>query len=128
MRALAQRLGRKGFSDDPEEVFDELRRASAGGKADYSGISYARIAAEQGVFWPCPSQTHPGTPRLFTEDFPTTDRRAHFLPVEHAGAAELPDADYPVLPHHRKTAAPISVRHADPARRLARRGRTGGRD
>jgi assimilatory nitrate reductase catalytic subunit len=95
MRALAQRLGRKGFSDDPEEVFDELRRASAGGKADYSGISYARIAAEQGVFWPCPSQTHPGTPRLFTEDFPTTDRRAHFLPVEHAGAAELPDADYP---------------------------------
>lgn len=95
MRALAQRLGRTGFSDVPEEVFDELRRASAGGKADYSGISYARIAAEQGVFWPCPSPLHPGTPRLFTEDFPTTDRRAHFQPVEQKGAAELPDAAYP---------------------------------
>jgi assimilatory nitrate reductase catalytic subunit len=95
MRALAERLGRKGFSDVPEEVFTELRRASAGGKADYSGISYARIAAEQGVFWPCPSPTHPGTPRLFTEDFPTEDRRAHFQVVEQIGAAELPDGQYP---------------------------------
>lgn len=95
MRALAERLGRTGFSDAPEEVFTELRRASAGGKADYSGITYARITAEQGVFWPCPSETHPGTPRLFTEDFPTNDRRAHFQPVEQVGAAELPDAEYP---------------------------------
>jgi assimilatory nitrate reductase catalytic subunit len=95
MAALAQRLGRTGFSDVPEEVFTELRRASAGGKADYSGISYPRIKREHGVFWPCPSPRHPGTPRLFTEDFPTPDRRAHFHPVEHIGAAELPDADYP---------------------------------
>ena len=95
MAALAERMGRTGFSDVPEEVFTELRRASAGGKADYSGISYPRIKAEQGVFWPCPSPLHPGTPRLFTEDFPTRDRRAHFHPVEQIGAAELPDADYP---------------------------------
>ena len=95
MAALAERMGRTGFSDVPEEVFTELRRASAGGKADYSGISYPRIKAEQGVFWPCPSPLHPGTPRLFTEDFPTRDRRAHFHPVEQIGAAELPDAHYP---------------------------------
>ncbi|UQX13516.1 molybdopterin oxidoreductase family protein [Candidatus Mycobacterium methanotrophicum] len=95
MRALAERLGRTGFSDVPEEVFDELRRASAGGKADYAGISYGRIRTEQGVFWPCPSPLHPGTPRLFTEDFPTRGRRAQFHPVEQIGAAELPDADYP---------------------------------
>lgn len=55
---LAARLGwEKGFPVDPEEVFDELRRASAGGKADYSGITYRRIAAEDGVFWPCPDTT-----------------------------------------------------------------------
>jgi assimilatory nitrate reductase catalytic subunit len=95
MAALAERLGKTGFSDVPEEVFTELRRASAGGKADYSGISYPRIKAEQGVFWPCPSPLHPGTPRLFTEDFPTRDRRAHFHPVEQIGAAELPDAEFP---------------------------------
>jgi len=95
MAALADRLGAKGFSDVPEEVFAELRRASAGGKADYSGISYPRIKAEKGVFWPCPSPLHPGTPRLFTEDFPTADRRARFHPVEQVGAAELPDAEFP---------------------------------
>jgi assimilatory nitrate reductase catalytic subunit len=95
MAELAKRLGRAGFSDDPETVFEELRRASRGGKADYAGITYARIAEEQGLFWPCPLPGHPGTPRMFTVDFPTPDRRAHFHPVEHKGAAELPDTDYP---------------------------------
>jgi assimilatory nitrate reductase catalytic subunit len=52
---LAELLGHeKGFPADPEEVFEELRRASAGGPADYSGITYRRIVEEDGVFWPCP--------------------------------------------------------------------------
>ncbi|KOG40862.1 molybdopterin oxidoreductase family protein [Streptomyces resistomycificus] len=56
MRELADRLGvEKGFPTDPEEVFEELRRASAGGPADYSGITYRRLAEENGVFWPCPA-------------------------------------------------------------------------
>jgi assimilatory nitrate reductase catalytic subunit len=95
MRELAERLGRPALSDVPREVFDELRRASAGGKADYSGISYERIAAEKGVFWPCPSDRHPGTPRLFAVDFPTPTRRARFHPVEHIGPEETPDGEYP---------------------------------
>ena len=95
MRELAERLGRPALADRPRDVFDELRRASAGGKADYAGISYERITAEKGVFWPCPSEKHPGTPRLFEVDFPTPDRRAHFHPVEHLGSEETPDNDYP---------------------------------
>ncbi|MEU8572289.1 molybdopterin oxidoreductase family protein [Streptomyces asoensis] len=58
LHGLAARLGvEKGFPTDPEEVFEELRRASAGGVADYSGISYRRLAegAGEGVFWPCPA-------------------------------------------------------------------------
>ncbi|CAM5483300.1 MULTISPECIES: molybdopterin oxidoreductase family protein [Streptomyces] len=55
LHELAGRLGvEKGFPADPEEVFEELRRASAGGPADYSGITYRRLAEENGVFWPCP--------------------------------------------------------------------------
>lgn len=62
LNGLAARLGwEKGFPTDPEEVFDELRRASAGGPADYSGITYRRIAEEDGVFWPCPDSTGAGT-------------------------------------------------------------------
>lgn len=96
LRALAQRLGcPASFSDQPREVFDELRAASAGGLADYAGISYERITAEQGVFWPCPDEAHPGTQRLFTDRFATPDGRARFHPVEHHDPAEVPDTDYP---------------------------------
>lgn len=57
LHELAGRLGvEKGFPTDPEEVFEELRRASAGGLADYSGITYRRLAEEDGVFSPCPAE------------------------------------------------------------------------
>ena len=95
---LADLLGRGHlFSADPREVFEELRRASAGGIADYAGISYERIDAEQGVFWPCPSEHHPGTPRLFADRFPTPDGRARFVRVDWTPPAETPDAAYPFV-------------------------------
>jgi assimilatory nitrate reductase catalytic subunit len=98
LATLADRLGAGDrFSGDPETVFEELRRASAGGVADYSGISYRRIDDEQGVFWPCPDENHPGTRRLFTERFATPDGRARFLRVEHVEAHEPTDADFPYV-------------------------------
>ncbi|MGI8329658.1 molybdopterin oxidoreductase family protein [Actinomadura scrupuli] len=95
--ALAARLGHEdGFSADPRVVFDELRRASAGGPADYSGVRYDQVAAEEAVYWPCPDGTpHPGTPRLFTERFPTPDGRARFAAAEHRPAAEEIDPRFP---------------------------------
>ncbi len=62
-----RRLGkREKFAfHSSREIFDELRQASRGGIADYYGITYERIDREMGVFWPCPSADHPGTPRLF---------------------------------------------------------------
>jgi assimilatory nitrate reductase catalytic subunit len=92
---LSARLGAP-TSADPAATFDELRRASAGGIADYAGISYARIDAEGGVFWPCPAEDHPGTPRMFLDRFATPDGRARFVAVEHRPAAEEPDDDYPL--------------------------------
>jgi assimilatory nitrate reductase catalytic subunit len=95
--ALARRFGAPGdWVPDPERVFGELRLASAGGPADYSGISYERIAASGGVFWPCPALEHPGTPRMFLDRFATPDGRARFFPVEHRPVAEDIDAEYPV--------------------------------
>ncbi|MFD8116715.1 molybdopterin oxidoreductase family protein [Streptomyces microflavus] len=98
LHALAGLLGHgKGFPADPAEVFEELRRASAGGAADYAGITYERISAEDGVFWPCPDEDHPGTPRLFLDRFATEDGRASFVPVVHRAAAEQTDREYPVV-------------------------------
>jgi assimilatory nitrate reductase catalytic subunit len=97
--ALAERLGEGRFfpSDDPRAIFDELRRASAGGPADYAGITYERIDREGGVFWPCPREDHPGTPRLFAETFPTPSGRARFSTSGPAAPAELPDSEYPMI-------------------------------
>jgi len=97
LAGLAELLGyRDAFPSEPRAVFDELRRASGGGAADYSGITYERIEAENGVFWPCPGERHPGTPRMFLDSFATPDGRARFHPVEYRPAAEEPDDEYPM--------------------------------
>jgi len=96
IRQLAQRLGAgRHFHASAAATFAELRRASAGGTADYAGISYDRIEAEDGVFWPCPDEQHPGSPRLFLDRFATEDGRAKFHAVEHLPSAEEPDEGYP---------------------------------
>jgi assimilatory nitrate reductase catalytic subunit len=96
--AIAARLGhRERFTyDGPRAVFDELRRASAGGAADYAGITYERIASSHGIHWPCPAEDHPGTPRLFEDRFPTPSGRARFHAVRHRPPAEVPDAEFPL--------------------------------
>ncbi|MGW3019306.1 molybdopterin oxidoreductase family protein [Streptomyces longwoodensis] len=103
LHGLAARLGvEKGFPTDPEEVFEELRRASAGGAADYSGISYRRLAEGDGVFWPCPAEgtagaagsgaqegapEHPGTPAEGTAV--ATDSVTQGGAPEHPGTPRL---------------------------------------
>lgn len=96
---IADRLGRGQYFrySGPEEVFEELRRASAGGKADYSGITYDRLITEDGVYWPCPAEGHPGTPRLFTDSFPTDTGKAKFQPVAHWTPAEETDEAFPLI-------------------------------
>ncbi len=97
IKSLADRTDRGSlFTDNPRMVFEELRRASDGGTANYAGITWERIEAEDGVFWPCPEETHLGTPRLFLERFATEDGRAQFHAVAHRDAAETPDDDYPL--------------------------------
>ncbi|MFG1756398.1 molybdopterin oxidoreductase family protein [Micromonospora echinofusca] len=96
---LTARLrGGAGGADasDPRVVFAELRRASAGGTADYAGVSWERIDAHDGVFWPCPTEDAPDTPRLFADRFATPDGRARFHAVEHRPAAEEVCAEYPL--------------------------------
>lgn len=96
---IARRLGRhpEKFSfSSPREIFEELRAATRGAPADYSGITYERIEATGGIFWPCPSEDHPGTPRLFEERFAHPDGRARFLPVEWRPPAEEVDAEFPL--------------------------------
>jgi anaerobic selenocysteine-containing dehydrogenase len=79
------------------EIFDEFAALTGGTPCDCSGASHARLAAQGPLQWPVPAPAHPGTPRLYTDRrFPTPDGRARFVPVEHAGPAEPPDAAFPL--------------------------------
>lgn len=92
----------------PREIFDELRIASRGGIADYSGMTYEKIERQHGVFWPCPSDDHPGTPRLFEPGswnpvakgagpFYFTDGKARFIVAEYVPPAEDVDDEFPIM-------------------------------
>jgi assimilatory nitrate reductase catalytic subunit len=97
IHGIAERMGHDSkFPTEAEVVFNELRRATAGAVADYAGITYERIERDNGVFWPCPDEAHPGTPRLFLDRFATSDGLARFHAVEHRNAGEEPDAEYPL--------------------------------
>ena len=97
---LARRLGTgKHFEyADSEAIFNELRVASKGGTADYFGITYKKIEDNMGIFWPCPSEDHPGTPRLWEDrKFKTPDGKAHFHGIAYREPEEVTDPEFPVI-------------------------------
>jgi len=97
---IARRLsqGDKFNYSSPREIFEELRVASKGGVSDYNGMTWERIEENNGLFWPCPETSHPGTPRLYEGGkFGHPDGKAHFIPVEWRPSAEMPDDDYPII-------------------------------
>jgi len=116
---LAAALGRPhGFTfTSPEQIFEELRRASKGGLADYSGVTYDKIERQMGVFWPCYSHDPrtgaatpdaPGTPRLFepgsynpvakgTGPFYFPDGKARFNLGEYRPAVDDASDEYPIF-------------------------------
>jgi assimilatory nitrate reductase catalytic subunit len=96
---LAARLGAGRYFDytSTREIFEELRLASAGGTADYRGVTWERVEQEMGLFWPVPEEGHPGTPRLFEGGrFAHPDGKARFHAVPFRESAEVVDDEYPV--------------------------------
>jgi assimilatory nitrate reductase catalytic subunit len=96
---LAARLGKGHYFDydNTEEIFEELRLASAGGTADYRGATWQRIEDEMGLFWPVPEVGHPGTPRLYEGGrFFHPDGKAKFHGVPYRPPAEVVDDEYPI--------------------------------
>jgi assimilatory nitrate reductase catalytic subunit len=95
---LAARLGCAArFDTDARDVFAELARASAGGRADYAGISHDRLDTGEAVHWPCPAADHLGTPRLFLDAFATPGGRAVMTPVRPGRPADDLRADAPLF-------------------------------
>ena len=109
---------------DPEGAFEAWQACSRGRPCDYSGLSYARLGASDGIQWPCNGEFPAGASRLYTDgvfhtevddcesfghdletgaELTAADYRAQDLqgraPLKTAGyapPAESPDPDYPL--------------------------------
>ncbi len=74
----------------PEEILREMGSVNT----DYAGITYERIE-KVGLIYPVPSLDHPGTPTLFTKDFPRGKGKFHVL--DYVPIREEPDDEYPFI-------------------------------
>lgn len=91
---LACRLGHDWGHPTAEAVWNELRQLSTW----HRGMSYSRLEALGGLAWPCPDETHPGSPflhgRLWQD--PVVGPLAPFKPVQHDPPVERLTADFPI--------------------------------
>jgi formate dehydrogenase major subunit len=96
-RRVCRRLGMDPSQfayESPAEICDEMARVTP----IIAGISHERLDREGGIQWPCPTPDHPGTPNLYTDEFPRPGGVARLTPVRQGPAAmELPDDDYPIV-------------------------------
>jgi predicted molibdopterin-dependent oxidoreductase YjgC len=93
-RRIEQRLGRPQSAGwdytHPSEILEEMARLVP----EYAGVKYARIE-DEGLQTPVWDDQHPGTPYLFTKDFPRG--RGKFHPLDYHPSVEMPDAEYPFI-------------------------------
>lgn len=97
---IAERMGRgENFRHlkSARDINDEFRAATKGGYADYSGATWEKIEAQNGVFWPCRSEDDTGTPHMFLDKkFGHPDGRAKLFALPYRPPAEEPCKDYPL--------------------------------
>ncbi len=90
---VAERIGLPMSYDSPAQVFDEF----AGLTHNYAGLTHENLSST-GKLWPCANPiAEDGTQILFEDRFPTASGRGKFVPCHYLPAAELPDAEYPLV-------------------------------
>ncbi|TVQ30201.1 MAG: formate dehydrogenase subunit alpha [Phycisphaeraceae bacterium] len=91
---IAQIASRLDFGDQfahgsAEAIWDEVRSLWPGG----AGLSYERLNRGD-IHWPCPDESHPGTPILHGERFAHAER-TELRPIPHAPSPETTDERFP---------------------------------
>ena len=97
---------------DVDDIWNEWRKVSSETPYNFMGITRERLAKESGILWPCPTEDHPGTKIRYVrgEDpnipkdyknkyhfYGKPDGRATLWLRPYKGAAEEPDAKYPMV-------------------------------
>ncbi len=77
--------------EDPAAIYAELARDAE----KFAGISHARIEAEGGLQWPCPTADHPGT--TFLHEGGVLRGKGLLQPVDYRPSLERETPEYPLL-------------------------------
>ncbi len=91
---LARRLGTDWGRPTAEDIWNELRALSPW----HGGMSYRRLEEAHGLQWPCPDESHPGSPflhgRLWKD--PLEGPPAPFHAVEHDPPVDRLTEEFPI--------------------------------
>jgi len=85
---VAAALGCPQDYESPEMIMEEIASLTP----SYGGIRHSRLKG-QGLQWPCPDVSHPGTPYLHGQRF--IRGKGKFNAVRHRPHQEFPDTEYP---------------------------------
>ena len=91
-REIAKRMGQDWPSNSAQEIWDNEVSVLA---PQLRGIKYSRLE-KNGLQWPCPDETHPGT-CILHQDGQFTCGLGVFSPVDWTPPAEEPCEEYPFL-------------------------------
>ncbi|PSP69475.1 formate dehydrogenase subunit alpha, partial [Halobacteriales archaeon QH_8_67_27] len=91
LQDLANRMGREWEYDDTAQIMREVNSLTP----LYGGVSHERIEEHGGLQWPCWDEDHPGTKRLYEEEFNTENGKANLQGIGYSEPAETPDDEYP---------------------------------
>jgi predicted molibdopterin-dependent oxidoreductase YjgC len=90
---IAERMGYDiGKYKNANEIFEEIREATP----ILAGVTYERIEHE-GIQWPCPDTSHPGTRTLFKDQFKTSHGLGILNPVDFKHQSETASEEYPFV-------------------------------
>lgn len=93
IQEIANRFGLGWEYQHPGEVFEEMQQ----GMASLNHISWARLAREGSVTYPCAADDVPGQDVVFSDAFPRPGGLAKFSPTRPLPPDEPVDQDYPTV-------------------------------
>jgi formate dehydrogenase major subunit len=95
LQDIANRMGAHWRYTSSEQIWDEVRSLSP----LHAGMSYKRLAAHNGLQWPCYDESHPGERvmhwRLWKD--PLHGPRVPFIPTAYEPPVDQTDDEYPFV-------------------------------
>ena len=88
--ALAERMGHSFGYESAAQIMEEITSLTP----IYGGIRFDRLD-QDGLQWPCPDSSHPGTPYLYQDGF--ARGRGKFHAIDHIPPAESVSKSYPLI-------------------------------